>query len=131
MDVQNIINIAEGVLFIILAMGGVIYGTIKIIQEKSINVKGETIDHMDKIKLQQETEMNAIRDRLDDLDRWRKDMNGQLKLINERQQFTNQILGEQKNQLVMVSGSLNSVATSLAVMGEAVKNLKSDIEKSK
>jgi chromosome segregation ATPase len=132
MDVITVLDIIEAVVLIIITIGGVIFGTIKLIQSKSSNAKTEAIEQTNKdieaIKKEHDTElneihveMNEITQRLDELDNWRKDMNGQLKLINERQKFTNQILEEQKNNLVLVTHSLQTVSTNLAVLNESVK----------
>ena len=126
MGILEVLEILEKIAFVIITIGGVIYGTIKIIQSKSNSAKQEAIDLTNKdivaIKKEHEDdlneihiEMNELNQRLDELDNWRKDMNGQLKLINERQKFTNQILEEQKNSLVLVAQSLNTVSTNVAV----------------
>lgn len=127
------LDIIQGIVLIIIAIGGVIFGTIKLIQSKSSNAKSEALEQTNKdiesvrkihdVELKEiHTEMNEITQRLDELDNWRKDMNGQLKLINERQKFTNQILEEQKNNLVLVTHSLHTVSTNLAVLNESVKS---------
>lgn len=126
---MDYIQIAESILFIILAIGGIIYGAIKVVQEKSKETKTDALHEIEVLKKEQETRMSELSDRLDELDGWRKDMNGQLKLMNERQQFTNMILTDQKSQLSLVTDAMNSVATSIAVMGESVKNLKSTVDK--
>lgn len=133
MDFLAVLDIIQAIVLIIITVGGVIFGTIKLIQSKSSNAKSEAIEQTNKdiesvrkdhdVELKEiHVEMNEITQRLDELDNWRKDMNGQLKLINERQKFTNQILEEQKNNLVLVTHSLHTVSTNLAVLNESVKS---------
>ena len=126
---MDYIHVAESILFIILSIGGIIYGVIKVIQEKSKEAKTDASEELIELKKEQDEKMTHLSKRLDELDGWRKDMNGQLKLMNERQQFTNLILTDQKSQLTLVTDALNSVAKSLAVMGESVRNLKSTVDK--
>ena len=126
---MDYIRIVESILFIIMTLGAIIYGVIKLIQEKSKEAKTDASEELIELKKEQDEKMVNFCKRLDELDGWRKDMNGQLKLMNERQQFTNLILTDQKSQLSLVTDAMNSVAKSLAVMGESVRNLKSTVDK--
>lgn len=126
---MDYIRIVESILFIIMTLGAIIYGVIKLIQEKSKEAKTDASEELIELKKEQDEKMVNFSKRLDELDGWRKDMNGQLKLMNERQQFTNLILTDQKSQLSLVTDAMNSVAKSLAVMGESVRNLKSTVDK--
>lgn len=126
---MDYIQLAESILFIIMTLGAIIYGVIKLIQEKSKEAKTDASEELIELKKEQDAKMVNFSKRLDELDGWRKDMNGQLKLMNERQQFTNSILTDQKSQLSLVTDAMNSVAKSLAVMGESVRNLKSTVDK--
>lgn len=134
MEVLEIINLIGTSIII---FGGIIYGTIKLIQSKSKSAKDEAIiqsnkdiefirkSHDQEIK-EIHVELNTVTERLDEVDKWRKDMNGQLKLMNERQKFTNQILEEQKNNLVLVTQTLNSLSTDVAVVSQFVKKNESN-----
>jgi len=126
---MDYIQVAESILFIIMTIGAIIYGVIKLIQEKSKEAKTDASEELIELKKEQDGKMLHLSERLDELDGWRKDMNGQLKLMNERQQFTNMILTDQKSQLTLVTDAMNSVAKSLAVLGESVRNLKSTVDK--
>lgn len=126
---MDYIQLAESILFIIMTLGAIIYGVIKLIQEKSKEAKTDASIELVELKKEQDEKMMNFSKRLDELDGWRKDMNGQLKLMNERQQFTNSILTDQKSQLSLVTDAMNSVAKSLAVMGESVRNLQSTVDK--
>lgn len=118
----KLLEILNIVIVIVLGVGSMVYAVINLIQQKSKNAKNEAIEQHNKDIEQIHIEMNTLTERINEMDKWRKEMNGQLKIINERQKFTNQILEEQKNTLVLVSQSLNAMATNVAVMNETVKN---------
>lgn len=118
----KLLEILNIIIVIVLGIGSIIYAVINLIQQKSKIAKNEAIQQTNKEIEQIHIEMNTLNDRMDEMDKWRKEMNGQLKIMNERQKFTNQILEEQKNSLVLVSQSLNALATNVAVMNETLKN---------
>ena len=130
-------RLAEAIVGIVIAVGGVLVGTYKLIgrsrrrsemfAERQVQVcqvahtAGNT-ELATKIS-EMFTHQALIFPRLNEIDLWRKDINGQLKLFGQQAGFTNQILDEQKNHLQSLAGTTQQMAITLATLTQCLRNL--------